>query len=140
MTRFCLNDLAEAGMKKAILAVEATDFERRTLVGESTLVTLYDHGGMVTVGSIHIEGEEWPVTLSVNFARTTDEKVIMFYEATSRIVDYDQVSKWLDEQGFTRPDCRCGADDLPSRLRRMACVVGGVIPLGRPELVEVPDV
>lgn len=51
-----------------------------------------DFGRMVTVGHIN----EFPITVSL-FWNTIDNEEVLFYEASSRVVDYSVVNKWLHE-------------------------------------------
>lgn len=95
-----LNDTAADLLRQAVYAVEATDFERRVLAQTAGLDLILDGGGMVGVGELDIEDTpSSPVVVTVNFARHAG-RVIMFYEATSLIVDYGMVRRWVEAQGF----------------------------------------
>lgn len=105
------NNQAEAALKRAVYAVEATAYERLCLgikYGPRGLNSVGQDGGMKTIGSVMVEGKEMPVTVEVWFGQYKNH-TILFYWGSSQVVDHGQIKTWLDSHGFTGPDKRTDA-------------------------------
>lgn len=94
-------ETAESLLAKTEYIVEATSFEQLCLwqsyakqspTHHSHAVDWkeYSHGWLVTVGKL----AKMPVCISVSWAKL-DGHFVMFYEATSEVVDHRKIRKWL---------------------------------------------
>ncbi|AKF13645.1 hypothetical protein PHIN3_382 [Sinorhizobium phage phiN3] len=63
-----------------------------------------EHGFLVTVGQLM----DRPICISVMFVKVK-EKLIMFWHATSVLVDYDMIAEWLKENLPDAYHCRSDA-------------------------------
>lgn len=84
-------------IKDCIGAVEANEFETMCLWEKFNARTdgVWESA---TGGSLAVVGwiEEMPVCISL-LVHTINGHPILFYHATSQLVDYEMVNKWLDE-------------------------------------------
>ena len=94
-------DTSESRLTRTLFIVEASSFEQLCLWSEHAADSAsrrftprqweqLNPGWSVTVGNIGAR----PVCLSANWARI-DGQLVMFWEATSEVVDYAQIKKWL---------------------------------------------
>lgn len=82
-------------LKATRFAVEATSFERLALWQKHHETLAWQdrpYGFMVTLGRFG----DMPVVLSVTF-HVLENHVVMFYEATSQVVDHRMVEAWVDK-------------------------------------------
>jgi hypothetical protein len=99
--------------------VEATDNEKHMLWAKfcnksmyKTELNTYDWEQIPTGYHIHV-GDfcGHPVNISCFWMKIKGEKaatngvLVMFYEAVSRVVDYEMVKKWIEENCSTRHHC-----------------------------------
>lgn len=85
--------VAEA-LAGVMFVVEATDFEKQYLWTSHHKNVTWDSragGYLVTVGHL----DDRPVCLSIWFAQIDGQRV-MFFHATSQVVDYRMVDAWLN--------------------------------------------
>lgn len=93
-----MNDEIVAYLANVEAVCEATNFEKHSLWKEFTENRNPDNwddagqGYLKTVGHI----DEHPVCISLLTA-TIQDRIFLFYHATSRFVDHDMVRKWLEE-------------------------------------------
>lgn len=92
-----MNDEIAAYISTVDAVCEATSFEQHCLWRENTTergVRWQDagHGYLATVGHLG----EHPVCISLLTAIIQD-RIFLFYHATSRVVDHDMVRAWLQE-------------------------------------------
>lgn len=74
--------------------VEANSYERLSLWKEYSKTNTWEQntgGWLTTVGSIH----DYPVVIST-FWDTINGKLVLFYHPTSKVVDCDQISFYLE--------------------------------------------
>ena len=89
-------------LKATRFAVEATNFERHCLwQRHHKEVDWKDQpfGYMKTIGSVG----DMPVVVSLTF-HFIESQLVMFFEATSQMVDHRMVDKWLEENVSHRWD------------------------------------
>lgn len=93
-------DGVELQMKEAIYFVEATSNEQHLIwkeyVDGHDSVRYKQHMGMwKTIGYIR---DDISMPVSVSFALTSfDDRLVVFYEATSRYVDHTMIEEWIKE-------------------------------------------
>ena len=114
-----LNDTAESRLKKTFFIVEATSFEvsclwrdycnrsDRPRYGEMTWKQV-NPGWMIHICDINNR----PCNISTSWYEI-DGKLVMFWYATSQLVDYLEIEKWLEEKfaGTYGKDTRRAATD-----------------------------
>lgn len=99
-----MDDTAENRLKETLFVVEATSFEEQALWCTHAAINSSErkiygkavswkqmHGWLVTVGEFH----KHPVCVSMHW-NLIDGYPVMFYYATSRIVDHTMIDEWID--------------------------------------------
>jgi hypothetical protein len=97
------DETAESRLAKTLFVVEATSFEMQCLWAETSPESNYRRfaprrweqvhpGWLVTVGEL----DSRPICVSMCWNRI-DGQLVMFWEATSQVVDTIQIEKWLSQ-------------------------------------------
>lgn len=97
------DETAESRLAKTLFVVEATSFETQCLWAENAKDSScrrftprqweqVNPGWLVTVGEL----DSRPICVSMSWSRI-DGHLVMFWEATSQVVDTVQIEKWLSQ-------------------------------------------
>lgn len=105
---------AESRLAKTLFIVEATSFEQYCLWEKyASTSSIYNltwaqmDGWLVTVGKLHGRS----ICISTRWVKI-EKRLVMFWEATSQLVDHKMIENWLDEhfqgtydKGLRRASC-----------------------------------
>lgn len=122
--------------------VEATSYEQQALwefnnrdnggMGYEWMQIL--HGVGVTIGQVVTANDSFPIVLALNAVRVSGT-MIMFYQATSRVVDHDVIEQTMKHSfpNLTRTDAnnfhnavRAGVQRQKEREERISAVVAAI--------------
>ncbi len=95
MSRVIAEGPTDKRFAETFFLVEATDFERATLWDNAEGSVTWDqlaYGWIGTIGTL----DEYPVVVSFIWAKI-DGRLVVFWQPTSRVVDYVMIEKWLNE-------------------------------------------
>lgn len=87
-----INDHYKDEFKDVVFSVEANSFEKHALWNKhQDKLKLDSHGKLITVAKVN----ERPICISVILG-TINQKKILFWHATSELVDYKLINEWLN--------------------------------------------
>lgn len=107
MSRERIPETFEERVRVTAYAVEASDFEQLALWQESHERVPWEHigtGWLMTVGHVNRK----PVCVATTWQRIHGQ-IVMFYEATSRMVDHEMVERWIAKHIGSGAEKRCNA-------------------------------